>query len=181
MNSNEFYVHTSSHALGLTSFAGDVCNLTNDDNTGKEDNYDEDNYEEILDELSDMSLDKFKTKYPTVYKTYFVDKLIDTTHIVIYYYFPLFAEISKIYVSQDGFTISDIATLIKKQYKKFYINRKNAIKNNVIPKYISPNSYDLNSLCLRFHINYQPLNLSTSIPTLLCNHKFPIVVVRCDT
>ena len=147
---------------------------------------DDDDYDEILDELHDMNLSQFKNIYPDVYKKYFNEKIIKSSHIIIYYHFPLFAQISKIYVSQNDFTIAEIASLIKKQYKKFYDDREMAIKNNQIPKYIPKNAHDMDSLCLRFYINYEPLNLEIHKPHSQCDFhintkNLPIIFVNCDT
>lgn len=173
MQTNEFYVHTKGCALGFTSLACDIYK-------------DSDDYEEILDELNDMDLTQFMNIYPNVYEKYFVEKMIKSSHVIIYYHFPLFAQISKIYVSQDGFTIAEIASIIKAQYKKFYKNREMATNLNQIPKYISKDAYNLHDLYLRFHINYEPLNLTKHNPHPKCDYhintdKLPTIFVGCDT
>jgi hypothetical protein len=180
MQNNEFSVNTEDCPLCLSSLA---IELWNGDDDGDDNSA---SYGDILDELGNMDCAEFKNKHPEIYNKYFIDKVIQSLHIIIYYHFPLFAEISKIYVSQDGFSIVEIATIIQNQYKKFYKNREMAIKNNLTPKYIPIDAYDLSSLCLRFHIHHKPLNLKIHEPHPQCSfhinlQSLPIIIVHCDT
>ena len=179
MDTNEFYVNAEDCALRLSSLSSE---LYNDDASHSDD----DVLDNILDELNNMDCAAFQNKYPEIYKKYFIDKVIQSSHIIIYYHFPLFAQISKIYLSQNGFSIGEIATIIQNQYKKFYKNREIAITNNLIPKYIPIGAYELSSLYLRFHIHYKPLNLKIYEPHPQCSFhinpkSLPIIAVYCDT
>lgn len=56
------------------------------------------------------------------------------------------------YVNDDGFTINDISFIIRKQYKKFYRDYEEAIKEGRTPKYLPENVIDFDELSIRFAI-----------------------------
>ncbi len=109
-----------------------------------------DNFDEVLDELSNMRFSTFKKRYPDVHKKYYIDKEIKSTHITIEYNYPLIAPIKKIYKSDTGFSLNDIATIIRKEYLKFYEDYEASEINGSIPKYLPKNVIGFDSLSIRF-------------------------------
>jgi hypothetical protein len=173
MEMNEFYVNNSgSPALGFRSITNDICGMDAD--------YDE--RDELLDKLSDMKLSKFKSTYPKIYRKYYKKKLIDAPRIVINYHYPLVTPIDKIYTSENGFSINDIATIIQTQYEKFFDNYDYCIANNQIPKYLDQDfSSSKKYYGIRFHINYKPLKLKTSSYYHSVLPDIPFIMVAVDT
>lgn len=173
MQTNEFHVnYERSPALDFSSLMDDICD---DENTDERD--------EILDDLCRMSLSEFKSTYPKVYRTYFRKKLINSTRIVINYHYPLVVPIDKIHVSTKGFSVLDIATIIQKQYAKFFKNYEDCIANGQTPKYLSSDfSSSRPYWCIRFHINYKKLNMTAGTEHQLhSQNTIPLIVVRVDT
>jgi len=116
-------------------------------------------YDEILDQLSRIHTNNFIKKYPEQYDTYYCKKIITSTHITINYNY-LIAPLIKIYCSDDGFTINDVALIIQKQYRKIYINHKKSLLNNKISRYLPIDKIYYES-SFRFSIK-----ISTNIPKI---------------
>lgn len=125
---------------------------------GERDELDE-HYETILDQLSRIHTEIFIKKYPKQYNTYYCEKMITCTHITINYNY-LIAPLTKIYCSDNGFAINDIATIIQKQYRKIYVNHKKSLLNNKISRYLPINQTNYES-SFRFSID-----ISTNIPKI---------------
>lgn len=173
MEMNEFYVsNEGSPVLEFRSIASDIWG---DDPTSSE-------IDNVLDNLSNMKLSEFKSTYPKIYRKYYKKKLIDSPRIVINYRYPLVMSIDKIYTSADGFSINDIAKIIRTQYYKFFKNYNDCIANNEIPKYLDHkvNSWKIN-FDIRFHINYKPLKLEASTMYHKQLPDIPFIMVAVDT
>ncbi len=123
--------------------------------------------DEIIDKVNRMRFTTFKKKYPTVYKKYYVDKYVKKTHITIEYSYPLISPIKKIYKNAKGFSINDIATIIRNQYMKFYEDHEAAEVNNTIPRYLPNNVNEFNSLCIRFWFDEKEKENENETPNIL--------------
>ena len=100
-----------------------------------------------------MRFSTFKKRYPVLHTKYYIDKEIKSKHITIEYNYPLIAPIKKIYKSVTGFSLNDIATIIRNKYLKFYEDYEAAEVNNTIPRYLPKNVIEFNNLSIRFWID----------------------------
>ncbi len=173
MDGKEFHINR----IGYPALKQSVCF----DDIYKDD--DDDSIDELLDELFSMKFSEFKIKYPEQYHKYYEEKLIKSTHITIRYEYQLVDQIRKIYASPDGFTMSEIATIIQKQYKKFYQNHKRAVTNNELPKYLPVDVIEFENLCIRFHILYKSADWADIWDTyhVFRPRKIPLICIGVDT
>lgn len=89
----------------------------------------------------------------------FEDPEIASPTISIEYKFPLIWPVRETYVSQTGsFTASQIGKIIYQEYEKFYADRREALENGRIPRWLSENCIDRDNLCLRFWIGWSNKN-----------------------
>lgn len=167
---NEFGVDLDECALSHVSCYGHLMDDTNSDN--------------IIDDLSDMTSVEFKNTYPNICQLYYIEKIIESERIIVMYNYPLDIPRNKIYVSSEGFSIYDVAVLIKKEFNKMYAERDIALKNNKTPKYLDRDVLSIDNLCPRFSVDYAALGL-TSYEShkkhSLVDVTTPIVSVSVDT
>ena len=147
-------IYVGNKELSITSCASYIDEECDIDPELYDHGDEDDKYDYILQDLEDMDLDTFKNKYPSAYKTFFIDKISESPHIIINYSFPLIWPIQKIYVSDGGFTVNQIAKIIRSQYNKFYEDHEKSMKEGRIPKYLPKEVRDYENLSIRFWITF---------------------------
>lgn len=131
MNQQEFHIHIKVQlALSFIIAADDIAEES-------------DEFDEVTDTLSRMSFEEFDLRYPLLHQKYYVEKSITTKHIQVSFHFPLLAKIKKLYYNELGFSLNEIATIIQKQYIKFYANPE---------RYLPKGAYQLEDLSIRFSV-----------------------------
>jgi hypothetical protein len=162
-------------ALQISNFAGLLVDV--DDDHGMD---------AILYELYDMDISRFRQLHPDIYKKYYEDKIIESKHISVSYWYGFVASIEKVYVSETGFSISDIAELIRAQLQKYNREYNEAKREERTPKHLTiPVCKYWN---VRFDILCKPLGMDNECYGCyrgkcgVCKvRKIPHVMVRIDT